>query len=425
MSRRRHAQPAHDDPDQGLDRLQKILAAAGIGSRRECEALITAGRVEVDGEFVTELGRKVDPTAHRIQVDGVTLPKPRRVYFALNKPVGVVSTNSDPDGRPRVIDLINSNERLYPVGRLDRTSEGLILVTNDGELANRLTHPRFGVEKVYRVRVVGSPAAEDLAKIRKGIYLSDGLARVSSIRTKRRFKQSTELEIVLQEGLNREIRRLLARIGHKVVQLKRIAIGPIRLGTMPVGAHRMLGRDEVQALRRATRRRKKSGETAERSGGRRSGRSGVAPAGGKADAKAGESRGGGRPSRSRADADAESDQPRRRKSGSSALGGYTRPTKNSAGRARLSGSNAAGRTTARPDKKAVKKKAAKKKTVRKKTARTKATDKPAGTVGGKKSGTKSTRPPKPRTGKKPAGRPGSKAGKKKPAGKKKSGRKRR
>jgi len=408
MSPRPPAQPDHDDAPSGLERLQKVLAAAGIGSRRECEELITGGRVEVDGEFVTELGRKVDPAVHKIQVDGVVLAKQKRVYFALNKPVGVVSTNSDPDGRTRVIDLIKSNERLYPVGRLDRTSEGLILVTNDGELANRLTHPRYGVEKIYRVRVVGKPTAEALAKVRKGVYLSEGVARVSSIQVKRRYKQSTELEIVLQEGLNREIRRILARVGHKVVQLKRVSIGPIRLGTMPAGAHRMLSRDEVQALRRATKRSRKKTDT-------------PAP-----DSK-------GKPAR-RATSETEhppaageknaASRPRARKTGSSAMSGYSRPGKSASPgqRKKSSTSFSAGRRggesgksvdrTTQSGKKTAKKKVARKKVVRKKAAR------PA------KPATSTKKPSRP--AKKKSTRPAK--GKGKPTGttgKKKTGRKRR
>jgi len=318
MSPRRRSQRPHRDEPSGLDRLQKVLAAAGIGSRRECEALITGGRVEVDGKFVTELGRKVDPSAEKIQVDGVALAQPKRVYFVLNKPVGVVSTNSDPDGRLRVIDLIKSDERLYPVGRLDRTSEGLILVTNDGELANRLTHPRYGIEKVYRVRVVGTPTPQELGKLRKGVYLSDGMAKVSSIQTKRRFKQSTELEIILKEGRNREIRRILASIGHKVVQLKRVAIGPIRLGTMPVGAHRMLSRDEVKALRKATKRTRKPDVDA------------------KPVARERFSRASSQSTPSSSGSESQVAKPRRRKTGSSAMSGYTRPTKKGVKRQKIS-----------------------------------------------------------------------------------------
>jgi 23S rRNA pseudouridine2605 synthase len=244
------AAPAKHE-SEGPERLQKVLAAAGVGSRRECEELIVEGRVEVDRQVVSELGTRVDPTSQQIRVDGTMLPRPKREYYLLNKPTGVVCTNRDPSGRARVIDFIRSNERLFPVGRLDRNSEGLILVTNDGELSNKLTHPRYGIEKTYRVRVAGHPTAQLLSKLRRGVRLSDGVARVASIVTKRRYKESTELEIVLNEGRNRELRRILARIGHKVLSLKRIAIGPLRLGDLPVGAHRPLERDEVSRLRDA------------------------------------------------------------------------------------------------------------------------------------------------------------------------------
>ncbi|HEU0069322.1 MAG TPA: pseudouridine synthase, partial [Nitrospiraceae bacterium] len=170
----RNAGPRRADEAPGRERLQKVLAAAGLGSRRDCEELITAGRVEVDGEILTQLGTCVDPATQRVRVDGVNLPTPRLAYFAVNKPAGVVCTNHDPSGRTRVIDLIDSDERLYPVGRLDRTSEGLILVTNDGELSNRLAHPRYGVEKVYRAWVAGMPGSEVLNKLRHGIHFSDG-----------------------------------------------------------------------------------------------------------------------------------------------------------------------------------------------------------------------------------------------------------
>lgn len=246
----------HDeqDADPRGQRLQKVLASAGVGSRRECEELILAGRVEVDRQTVTELGTRVDPQRQQIRVDGVVLTCPKRLYFAVNKPPGVVSTNWDPAARMRVVDLVRSDERLFPVGRLDRTSEGLILVTNDGELANRLTHPRYGVEKTYLARVAGCPSPHELDRLRTGVHLAEGLARVASVRVKRRQRETTELEIVLDEGRNREIRRILARIGHKVLQLKRTAVGPLQLGSLPVGACRPLTREEVQLLDRASER---------------------------------------------------------------------------------------------------------------------------------------------------------------------------
>lgn len=239
-------------PRERGDRLQKVLAAAGIASRRECETLIEEGRVEVDGEVVTDLGRRVDPFKQKIYFDGEALPRRRRVYFAVNKPDGVVTTSRDPSGRPRVTDLLPPDVgRVFAVGRLDMASEGLILVTNDGELANGLTHPRHGVEKTYHVQVAGIPTAETLSNLRRGVYLSDGHAHFVDAKLKRRRKQGAILEVVLDEGRNREIRRLLARVGHKVQRLTRVAVGPVRLGEMEPGSYRPLTREEVQALTRA------------------------------------------------------------------------------------------------------------------------------------------------------------------------------
>ena len=258
---RRARRPANADrrrsgkstPSPKGERLQKVLAAAGLGSRRQCEELILAGRVEVDGKVVTELGTRVGPGRHQIRVDGVRLRQPRRVYYALNKPPGVVCTNRDPSGRPRAIDLIPAvRERVFTVGRLDLHSEGLILLTNDGELANQLTHPRYRIQKTYRVLVAGHPDREVIAKLRRGVHLAEGLARVVGLRISKRYKQSTLLEIVLSEGRNREIRRVLARVGHKVLRLTRLAIGPLRLGGLAPGEYRRLGAREIDALRRAT-----------------------------------------------------------------------------------------------------------------------------------------------------------------------------
>ena len=232
----------------GEQRLQRALASAGLGSRRECEVLIEEGRVEVDGQVVTKLGAKVNPRKQKIRVDGTPVKFARLQYFAVNKPPGVVSTSRDPSGRIRVIDLINTNERVYNVGRLDKSSEGLILVTNDGDLANRLTHPRYGVQKIYMVQVAGRPEVADLKKLQRGVYLADGLAKVVGTKIKKRTKESTWLEITLDEGRNREIRRLLASIGHKVLRLRRVAIGSLRLGDLPLGAHRKLEKSEVEAL---------------------------------------------------------------------------------------------------------------------------------------------------------------------------------
>jgi 23S rRNA pseudouridine2605 synthase len=238
-------------PD-GAERLQKVLAAAGVAGRRECEQLILDGRVEVDRQVVTELGTRVDPRSQEIRLDGEGLARPKLVYFAVNKPDGVVSTSRDPAGRPRVIDLLPPDApRAYCVGRLDRASEGLILVTNDGELANGLTHPRHGVEKIYQVQVAGRIEQAELQSLRRGSHLAEGFAHVKNVRIKSHRHRSTVLEMTLDEGRNREIRRLLAKVGHKVQRLTRIAVGPVRLGELPAGAVRMLTRQEVNALKEA------------------------------------------------------------------------------------------------------------------------------------------------------------------------------
>jgi 23S rRNA pseudouridine2605 synthase len=248
---------------EGGDRLQKVLAAAGVGSRRHCEEMILAGRVEVDGQVVTELGTRVDPAEQDIRVDGETLRKQRKVYYLVNKPPGVLSTNYDQSGRPRVIDLLpESRERLFTVGRLDMSSEGLILVTNDGELANRLTHPRYGVEKTYQVLVAGEFTPEQARVLTKGVHLAEGHAHADRVKVRSKKGSSTLLEIVLSEGRNREIRRLLARVGHKVLRLKRIAIGEVRLADLPLGQYRRLRNEELRTLERprpkSTKRRKKT-----------------------------------------------------------------------------------------------------------------------------------------------------------------------
>jgi 23S rRNA pseudouridine2605 synthase len=233
-------------------RLQRLLASAGFGSRRQCEELIEEGRVAVDGQIVTKLGTTADPEVNKVHVDGVLLKKRKSVYYAVNKPVGFVTTNRDPQGRNRVVDLVPPDERVFPVGRLDRNSEGLILLTNDGELAQRLTHPKFGVRKIYRVTVAGKVDGETMKQMRKGIYIAEGFVRVEGAKLIKSRGRSTEMEIVLREGKNREIRRILARLGHKVQHLRRIAIGPLRLGDIPPGAYRVVRHEEVKKLWTAT-----------------------------------------------------------------------------------------------------------------------------------------------------------------------------
>jgi 23S rRNA pseudouridine2605 synthase len=248
MKKRTTPRPATNSLLQGEQRINKVLAAAGLGSRRQVDELIEQGRVEINGKTVQQVGVKVDPETATITVDGEPLRKHRPVYFALHKPEGVLCTNRDPEGRTRVVDMVPNQFRLFPVGRLDASSTGLILLTNDGELAQRLTHPRHGVPKRYAVTVAGQVELDSLKRLQRGIHLAEGRARVDQAKLKRVRKGCSELEITLSEGKNREIRRVLARLGHKVVSLRRIGIGPLKLGDLPEGAYRPLGATEIESL---------------------------------------------------------------------------------------------------------------------------------------------------------------------------------
>ncbi len=256
---RRHEAGAEPRPQSGpverepgkLERLQKVLAHAGLGSRRACEELILQGRVSVNGQVVRQLGTRVDSTVARITVNAEPIRLETTVYYAVNKPKGYVSTNFDPSGRPRVVNLLPEiPERVYTVGRLDEDSTGLMILTNDGELANKLAHPRYGVEKIYRALVAGLPGPEMLAKLTEGIWLSDGKVRAKRARIVGRQGQATQLELVLAEGKKREIRRMLSKLGHKVMSLTRIAMGPVTLKGLPTGNCRPLSRHEVDLLRK-------------------------------------------------------------------------------------------------------------------------------------------------------------------------------
>jgi 23S rRNA pseudouridine2605 synthase len=234
-----------------MERLNKVLAHAGVGSRRQCDELIAAGRVTVDGRPVRDLGTRVG-SEQRVAVDGVPIHRERLVYWLVNKPRRYLCTNFDPDGRPLAIDLVPKvSQRVYTVGRLDEGSEGLLLLTNDGDLAFRLMHPRFGVEKTYHVQVAGRPARDDVQQLLKGVWLSEGHVRARRVKELRRQGESTWLEIVLCEGKNREIRRMLARLGHKVMRLRRMALGPVKLGALAPGKSRRLTVQELAALRQA------------------------------------------------------------------------------------------------------------------------------------------------------------------------------
>ena len=243
------ARPAFlSDGEQGT-RLQKFLASAGVDSRRNCEAFIREGRVSVDGTIVTNPAVSVQPETQDVRLDGERLQPPRYRYYLINKPKGVVCTNRDPAGRPRAVDLVpDSQQRLFTVGRLDENTQGLLLVTNDGALAEHLAHPRYEVVRKYKAQIAGIPEPGTLAELRKGMHFSDGFFHFHSVRTLKRKGRSTIVELELQEGKNREIRRLFARAGHKVMHLERVAFGPLRIGRLEVGNCRELRAQEVRDL---------------------------------------------------------------------------------------------------------------------------------------------------------------------------------
>jgi 23S rRNA pseudouridine2605 synthase len=233
-------------------RLNKYLADHGVASRRACDELISAGKIIVDGLPETRLGTKVDPNRQTVEVDGVFL-KPEgtsRRYYILNKPSGVVCTNERRETRLRAVDLISdpARGRVYTVGRLDEESKGLILITNDGEFAQRIAHPRFGVPKIYAVKVVGNIDEGAVQKVRGGVHLSEGRTGGARIVVIRRTRAYSYLEVTLREGINREVRRIFARVGYKVVDLKRVQIGPLNDRGLKVGRWRSLSRPEVEEL---------------------------------------------------------------------------------------------------------------------------------------------------------------------------------
>lgn len=231
-------------------RLQKVMAAAGVGSRRACEELIAAGRVSVDGQVVREQGVRVDPERAVVRVDDMRISTATgRVYLALNKPRGMITAMSDPEGRPTVGDLVSQRtDRVVHVGRLDADSEGLLLLTNDGELGNRLTHPRYEVPKTYLAEVIG-PVARDVGRrLRAGVELEDGPARVDAFRLTGSSGNRVLVEVVLHDGRKHIVRRLLEHVGHPVQRLVRTQIGPVHLGDQRAGRLRPLTRQELAAL---------------------------------------------------------------------------------------------------------------------------------------------------------------------------------
>lgn len=256
-----------------LERLQKFLARAGVASRRHAEEFILAGRVTVNGVVIRKMGVKVDPAKDEVRLDtevvrSVVLPSdrvdpsgppppgpgPRAVYLLLNKPIGFLSTVTDDRGRRTVMELLpRLRERVFPVGRLDEDSEGLLLLTNDGDLAQLLTHPRYEVPKTYDLRVRGEVTPEDVEKVERGVWLSEGRTAPSHMRIRRRGRDISHIELILREGRNREIRRIFARLRHPVLSLRRVSLGPVELAGLRLGQVRRLSPEEVKALYRAAR----------------------------------------------------------------------------------------------------------------------------------------------------------------------------
>ena len=245
--------PQHDVHDPDGVRLQKVLAGAGLGSRRACEKLIATGRVSVDGVVVRELGVRVDPDRAVIHVDGLRVQLDSNlVTLVLNKPFGVVSTMNDPEGRPSLTQFVeNRTERLFHVGRLDAESEGLLILTNDGELANRLAHPKYEVPKTYVVNVAGRVRPAHGQSLLAGVELEDGPARLDAFRVLDQSPSAALVEVRLHEGRNRIVRRMFDALELPVERLVRTQLGPIRLGDLPPGRTRVLGRTELGTLMKA------------------------------------------------------------------------------------------------------------------------------------------------------------------------------
>jgi 23S rRNA pseudouridine2605 synthase len=241
--------PSQDQARVVLVRLQKFLAEAGVGSRRRCEELIQQGKVSVNGEPVTRLGSRIDPTVDRVTVGTQPVTLERRVYIAINKPAGVLCTSHDTHGRKRVLDLLPFLlPRLYTVGRLDLDSEGLLFLTNDGNFSLRLTHPRYKMPKTYLVEVAGQPSREQIARLLKGVHSEGQLLRAEKLFDVRSRGDKTELKLVVREGKKRHIRRMMCAIGHPVQRLVRLAIGPIELKDLKQGHWRYLTDEEVHKL---------------------------------------------------------------------------------------------------------------------------------------------------------------------------------
>lgn len=233
-------------------RIQKVISAAGFASRRAAEELIEQGRVSVNGQVVRVQGMRVDPVQDHIEIDGVRIATdPTFDYVVVNKPEGTVTTAEDPQGRPVVVDLVESEQRLYPVGRLDIDTTGLVLLTNHGELAHRLAHPKFGIERVYVARIKGRPGPDVIKQLLHGVMLDDGIARAIRVEVLREGVRDSQIEIVMTEGRKREVRRMLDAVEHPVIALSRVSYGSLKLGRLKLGGMRRLKPDEVGELLRS------------------------------------------------------------------------------------------------------------------------------------------------------------------------------
>jgi 23S rRNA pseudouridine2605 synthase len=233
-----------------MTRLQKYIAECGICSRRAAEELIEAGKVTVNGEKISKLGAKVDPLHDLVRVRGKIIKPDQKGLVIFNKPRGVVSTLSDPGGRKTVADyLVKELKSYFPVGRLDQDSSGLLLLTNDGELADRLLHPRYAITRIYHIRVEGHPTPGTIAKVQRGIKLEDGMAS-ATLQPLRRDEKTSWHQITISEGRNRLVRRLMLRVGYPVIKLRRVSHGPLKLGKLKPGSMRMLSPDEFQRIKR-------------------------------------------------------------------------------------------------------------------------------------------------------------------------------
>jgi 23S rRNA pseudouridine2605 synthase len=237
-----------------VERLQKILSRAGLASRREAEKWIQEGRVTVNGAVVSKLGSQADMGKDKIKVDGKLIGRPALTYLLFHKPAGIITSLHDPEGRPHLgewLETLGKKGRLFPVGRLDFNSSGLLLLTNDGELAQKLTHPRYGVSKVYRVKVHTLPSERELERLRKGIRLEDGWTAPVRARVVEVLKKKAWIELELHEGRKREVRRMFETLGYFVEKLERIRMGPLRLGSLAPGQYRPLSPQEISALKKS------------------------------------------------------------------------------------------------------------------------------------------------------------------------------